>query len=90
MRYLEDKKREKREFQRVIDEETRVRVETMKEDLAKRDYKLLDVEEKKTTNKQMMEKYDSYEEAEDDFMQQVFKQCVCVCVCVCVVIILFC
>mgnify|MGYP003335741082 CR=1 FL=1 len=42
--------------------------EQMKLDVMARDYERLNIEEKKVTNKEMSAKYESYEEAEEDFM----------------------
>ena len=42
--------------------------EQLKLDVMARDYERLNIEEKKVTNKEMSAKYESYEEAEEDFM----------------------
>ena len=50
------------------EKERREKEEEMKADLLARDYGRLDIDEKKVTKKELSQKYESYEEAEEDFM----------------------
>ena len=61
-------KQEKKKFYEQQEKERKEEEERMKADLLARDYGRLDIDEKKVTNKEMSEKYESYEEAEEDFM----------------------
>ena len=62
------KKKEKKEWMEKEEARRKREEAEMRADLAARDYKLLDLEDKKTTNKALAEKYTTAEEAEDDFM----------------------
>ena len=61
-------KKEKQKFYEQQEKERREKEEEMKADLLARDYGRLDIDEKKVTNKELSQKYESYEEAEEDFM----------------------
>ena len=61
-------KKEKQKFYEQQEKERREKEEEIKADLLARDYGRLDIDEKKVTNKELSQKYESYEEAEEDFM----------------------
>jgi len=61
-------KRKKREHFEKEEKKRKEEEEQLKLDVMARDYERLNIEEKKVTNKEMSAKYESYEEAEEDFM----------------------
>jgi hypothetical protein len=61
-------KRKKREHFEKEEKKRKEEEEQMKLDVMARDYERLNIEEKKVTNKELSAKYESYEEAEEDFM----------------------